>query len=234
MRVHFITACRNAERNVDDLLASVREQDNENWRHTIIDDCSNDGTLDRLSFLTKGDDRFRIVKNVERKYALRNIIDAGRELGNDDVIATLDGDDSLCNRRTVTLLLEEYQKGADVVWTAHRWDTNGMNISGHMPDRVDPYAWPWVTSHLRTFRASLLNHVSDRNFLNHRGEWFKRGYDQALMLPVLKVGGKRVFVPEVCYKYNIDSASIPAAERNWSESAQISTVNIVRSRGFLK
>ncbi len=234
MRVHFITACRNAERNVEDLLSSVREQDNENWLHTIVDDCSEDNTFDRLTFLAGSDPRFRIVKNTERKHALRNIVETARGLGEDDIVATLDGDDSLCNSRTVSLLLSEYQKGADVVWTAHRWDTNGMNISGHMPDRVDPYAWPWVTSHLRTFRASLLNRISDQNFLNHRGEWFKRGYDQALMLPVLKVGGKRVFIPEVCYRYNIDSASIPASERNWSETAQISTVNIVRSRGFLK
>jgi hypothetical protein len=70
--------------------------------------------------------------------------------------------------------------------------------------------------------------------MSHRGEWFRRGYDQALMLPILKVGGRRKFVPEVCYQYNIDSASIPSSERNWAEMDQISTVNIVRSRGFLR
>jgi hypothetical protein len=109
-----------------------------------------------------------------------------------------------------------------------------MNISGHMPDGVDPYAWPWVSSHLRTFRKALIDRISDENFKDTRGQWFKRGYDQALMLPVLKVASRRVFLPEVCYQYNINTSSIPAGERNWAERDQISTVNIVRSRGFLR
>jgi len=233
MIVHFVTACRNAEKNVDRLIDSVREQRNSGWLHTIVDDCSTDGTYDALVRRTSGDDRFCVVRNSDRKHALRNIVEVVRAMPSDHIAATLDGDDSLCNDRTVDLLLGAYSGGADVVWTAHRWDTNGMNISGHMPDRVDPYAWPWVTSHLRTFRSALIHEISDANFLNHRGEWFKRGYDQALMLPALSVGKKRVFIPDVCYQYNIDSASIPAGERNWAEHDQISTVNIVRSRGFV-
>ena len=233
MRVHFVTACRNVEKNVADLLASVREQEDTRWTHTIIDDASTDGTYTELVRLTSGDGRFRVIRNDERRHALRNIVEVTREMPSVDIVATLDGDDVLCNRKTVSLLLDQYEGGCDVVWTAHKWDTNGMNISGHMPDRVDPYAWPWVSSHLRTFRSHLISRVPDANFKDHRGEWFKRGYDQALMLPILHVGGRRSFVPTVCYQYNIDSAAIPAAERNWSEIAQISTVNIVRARGFL-
>jgi glycosyltransferase involved in cell wall biosynthesis len=234
MRVHFVTACRNVSGNVDNLIRSVREQEDEGWLHTIVDDFSTDDTLERIRVATEGDTRFRVISNSVRMHALRNIVSVARSLAEDEIVATLDGDDSLCNSRTVDLLLREYESGAEVVWTAHRWDTNGMNISGHMPDRVDPYAWPWVTSHLRTFRSSLLREVPDENFMSHRGEWFRRGYDQALMLPILKVGGRRKFVPEVCYQYNIDSASIPSSERNWAEMDQISTVNIVRSRGFLR
>lgn len=231
MIVHFITACRNVERNVDSLIASVKSQRNSRWKHTIVDDCSSDLTYDRLISLTSDDPRFQVIRNSERKHALRNIVDAVRQMGSNEIAATLDGDDCLCNDLTVDLLLREYERGSDVVWTAHKWDTNGMNISGHMPDVVDPYAWPWVTSHLRTFRATLISKISDANFLNHKGEWFKRGYDQALMLPLLHVGMRRTYIPEVCYQYNIDSASIPVDERNWAERDQISTVNIVRSRG---
>ena len=234
MRIHFVTACRNVLSNAEALIQSVRDQTSSDWSHTIVDDFSSDGTADRLRVLTTGDSRFKIVSNSERRHALRNIVDASRGLREDEVVATLDGDDVLCNPRTVEILLAEYERGADVVWTAHKWDTNGMNISGHMPDRVDPYAWPWVSSHLRTFRSHLLSRVSDDNFLTHRGEWFKRGYDQALMLPVLRVGGVRKYVSEVCYQYNIDSAAIPSSERDWAERDQIATVNIVRSRGFLR
>ncbi len=233
MKVHFVTACRNIQDNVERLIGSVQCQTAHDWHLTVVDDASTDDTLERLKSTSREDARISVVSNSERRHALRNIVNVARSLRPDEIVATLDGDDELCNARTVELLLREYDAGADVVWTAHKWDTNGMNISGHMPDGVDPYAWPWVTSHLRTFRAALLAHISDENFLNHRGEWFKRGYDQALMLPVLRVGGRRKFIPEVCYQYNIDSASIPASERNWAEVDQISTVNIVRARGFL-
>ena len=235
MRVHFITACRNVSQNVEKVVTSVREQSDSRWKWTIIDDCSSDDTAVKFQEATRGMTGVQIIVNSERKHALRNIVEAARQhVDSEDIVATLDGDDSLCNPRTVETLISAYGSGSDVVWTAHRWDTNGMNISGHMPNQVDPYAWPWVTSHLRTFRASLLARISDDNFKNHLGEWFKRGYDQALMLPVLFVGGGRTFVSDVCYQYNIDSASIPSSERNWAERDQIATVNMVRARGFLK
>lgn len=235
MRVHFVTACRNVSQNVERIVASVREQSDSRWLWTIVDDCSQDDTVAKFQEATHGMAGVHIVVNRERKHALRNIVEISRSsVDTGDIVATLDGDDSLCNPSTVESLIRAYEAGNDVVWTAHRWDTNGMNISGHMPNRVDPYAWPWVTSHLRTFRASLLSKVSDENFKNHRGEWFKRGYDQALMLPILFVGEGRSFLPAVCYQYNIDSASIPSSERNWAERDQIATVNMVRARGFLK
>ena len=234
MTVKFITACRNAASNIPSLVASVREQTSSDWTLTLIDDASTDGTRDVMRAASSGDERISVIENSERKHALRNIVEAARTADDDSVIATLDGDDVLCNAKTVSYLLSEYARGADVVWTAHRWDTNGMNISGHMPDGVDPYAWPWVSSHLRTFRKALIDRISDENFKDTRGQWFKRGYDQALMLPVLKVASRRVFLPEVCYQYNINTSSIPAGERNLAERDQISTVNIVRSRGFLR
>ena len=108
-----------------------------------------------------------------------------------------------------------------------------MNISRTMPENVNPYQWPWCSSHLRTFRSSLLDKIKDSNFKDWRGQWFKRGYDQALMLPILSLTKNRYFLNDVCYKYNIESVSLPAAQRDKCERDQISTVNFVRARGFV-
>ena len=121
-----------------------------------------------------------------------------------------------------------------MVWTAHRWDINGMNISKPMPPNINPYQWPWCASHLRTFKSNLLKKVDDKNFMHPDGHWFQRGYDQALMLPLLFIAKKRKYISDVCYLYNIDSTSIPKDERNWCENKQHATINIVRSRGFIK
>ena len=231
-KVVFICPSFNIESNVDNLVESLQSQTNPNWKCYVIDDISSDKTYEKLLEKTKGDDRFIVIKNSDKKYALRNIVECARPL-EDSIIAVVDGDDSLCNNETVNILIKSYSDGSEVVWTAHRWDTNGMNISGPVPENVNPYFWPWRSSHLRTFKSSLLEKISDRNFQNIKGEWFKRGYDQALMLPLMYVSKKFKFVPEVCYLYNIDSSSIPSEERNWCEHDQISTINFVRARGFV-
>jgi len=232
MNVIFIVPCFNMSKNFDNLISSINSQNDDRWMCTMIDDLSEDDTWDRISNLCLNNKKFHGIKNKNKKFALKNIVEAARLFQDKDVvIAVIDGDDQLCNDNTVSLLLNEYSDGSDVVWTAHEWDINGMNISKNMPNNVDPYMWPWCSSHLRTFRSSLIGEISDKNFLNPSGKWFKRGYDQALMLPILSLTDKRKYIDTVCYKYNINSVSIK--DRNWEESSQISTINIVRSRGFL-
>ncbi len=235
MKLIFVSPCYNASPNIETLVNSVKSQNDDRWEHVLIDDISSDDTYNSIASLIKNDHRFTVIRNTEKKYALKNIIEVARKYQDQNVaIGTIDGDDSLCNDNTVSLVLNEYEKGADVVWTGHRWDINSMNISKPMPDNVNPYQWPWCTSHFRTFRSSLLSSVQDENFKNIHGAWFERGYDQALMLPLLYLTNKRAYIDEICYLYNIDSSSIPEDERNWCEMKQISTINLVRSRGFLK
>jgi len=234
MKVIFISPCFNASKNLKNLIDSVRSQKDDRWIHIFIDDISNDDTQEVFNRIAGSDERFSMIKNDEKKYALRNITEVARKYQNDKdtIIAVIDGDDYICNNDTVQLLIDEYNRGHDVVWTGHRWDINNMNISRAMPNNVDPYAWPWSSSHLRTFKASLLQKISDDNFKDTNSNWFSRGYDQALMLPVLKVSSSRHYIDKICYVYNINSVSIPY--RDYEERSQISTINIVRSRGFLK
>jgi len=231
MRVLFVVPCFNASKNLKMLSSSLISQKDDRWDCIIIDDMSEDDTHSVACTIPSA--KFAIIKNDKKKFALKNIVDTARmyQSRDDVVIAVIDGDDFLCNDDTVSILLDEYESGADIVWTAHQWDINGMNISKDIPQNVDPYSWPWCSSHLRTFKPSLLKNISNKNFKNCQGKWFERGYDQALMLPLLHVSENRKYVPDVCYQYNINSVSIE--NRSWEERDQISTINIVRSRGFL-
>jgi glycosyltransferase involved in cell wall biosynthesis len=213
----------------------VKSQTDPRWHHIIVDDISTDGTWAEINKNISNDERFTQIRNTEKKFALKNIIDACNSIEDPEaVIGVIDGDDSLCNINTVRLILDEYEKGNDVVWTGHRWDINNINISREMPRTVNPYQWPWSASHFRTFRLSLLSKINEKNFKDMEGCWFKRGYDQALLLPLLALTHNRKYIDEICYLYNIDSASIPSSERDWCEATQIATVNLVRSRGFIK
>ena len=233
MKITFIVPCFNAEKNLENVYDSLICQTDKRWSCVMIDDISEDKTWDKMNDIAKRDERFSCIKRSEKFFALRNIISVARKYQKDEtsIVGVIDGDDSLCNSNAVSLLLGAYENGYDVVWTAHKWDINGMNISREMPENVDPYHWVWCSSHLRTFKSSILKNISDRNFKDTKGEWFKRGYDQALMLPVLSLGKSRKYIDTVCYLYNIESVSVN--DRDWAEMNQISTINLVRARGFL-
>ncbi len=234
MKMVIIAPCYNAQKNLEQLVQSLKYQNSSKWELVLIDDMSTDQTVDVMKEIAQTDERISFIENSEKKYALKNIVEAARSYQDDKdvVIGVIDGDDSLCNLDAVSLVLSEYETGADVVWTAHRWDINDLNISKNMPPNVNPYQWEWCSSHFRTFRATLIKHISDKNFLDYKGDWFKRGYDQALMLPLLYNTKNRRYINDVCYLYNINSVSMP--DRNWTEKDQISTINFVRARGFIK
>lgn len=216
----FIVPFFNADDNLENLLQSLYSQKNSDWNAIIIND-GGDITV------PINDKRVAVVTNDERRYALKNIVDIARQC--DDIVAVIDGDDQLCNDSTVDIVYDGHE-GETVLWTAHKWDINGLNISCALPDKINPYQYKWCSSHLKTFDASLLRKISDENFM-FNGSWFKRGYDQALMLPLLFIAKKRKYIPEICYQYNINSCSMN--KREWTERSQLQTVNIVRSRGFL-
>tara|TARA_B100000214_G_C23963992_1_gene626773 strand:- start:206 stop:934 length:729 start_codon:yes stop_codon:yes gene_type:complete len=234
LKVVFVIPCYNAESNIVRLGTSLMVQSDDRWSAIIVDDISTDNTWEAIQRLPR--DKFTTIKNKEKKYALKNVVESIQMIDDKDaIVAILDGDDSICNPDTVKLLIERYTEGnLDAAWTGHRWDINEMNISKSMPQDVDPYQWPWSSSHLKTFRSGLMDLISHKNFKNYKGEWFKRGYDQALMLPILYLANKFEYIDEICYRYNIDSASIPSEKREWSEMEQISTINFVRARGFVE
>ncbi len=232
-KVVFVIPMYNASRHIKDLIDSLKEQTNKNWNAVFIDDMSGDDSIDQIKLLSDGDDRISVIKNSEKKWALKNVIETSRKYQDNDniIIANLDADDALCNENTVDLLLKSYDDKTDAIWTAHSWDINGMNISKELPEGINPYQYPWCTSHLKTFRASILSKIPDSNFKNLDGEWFKRGYDQALYLPILFLSRKRKFLDEICYLYRINSSSIKV--RDWNEKTQMDTVRLVRARGFI-
>ena len=233
--VVFISPMYNAKPHLAELVESLQEQSNPNWRHIIVDDMSTDGSWEYACKLSKDDDSIEVRKNKEKDWALKNIVKIAREFENRDdvIIAVIDADDTLCNENTVDLLINAYDDEIDTVWTAHSWDINSMNISRELPEKINPYQFPWVSSHLKTWRASLLKSVPNNNFKNLDGEWFRRGYDQALYLPLLYKSRQRLFIDEICYLYRINSKSTQHENQKQISEYQMNTIRLVRARGLV-
>jgi len=250
-QIVIITPCFNASKNLENIANSLLEQTYKEWVWIIADDVSTDDTRRKA---------IEIINNINgraclypvnrerqiRRYALHNICNIienkinivlnSRNIGVPSekvIIGIIDGDDQLCNKNALQLIVNEYEAGNDVVWTAHKWDVNSeMNISGPMPNNVNPYFYQWCSSHFRTFRKDLFDKVNKDNFKDINGEWFKRGYDQALMLPIIYLSKNRKYVDKVCYQYNINSVSMDRSLDTTSE--QLKVVKFIRSRGFIK
>ena len=208
-RFVFIIPVFNAASTIQQMLLSVVSQSYPHWRMIIRDDMSTDGTPAIIQRLVSGlglHDRVSLTVNTEKHWEVRNIVEALKECNEEEIVCRLDGDDWLCDLDVLAILNDRYDRlNVSAVWTKHRWQFSDMNISGPLHKDANPYLAPWVSSHLKTFRKKLISDVSDANFRNENGEYFKRIGDQALYLPVLfKSAGNWHFEPIVAYHYTIN------------------------------
>ena len=71
MKVVFIIPMYNAAPHIKDLVNSLQEQTNSNWEAVLIDDMSNDDTVFMTNHCVGSDERFKLVVNKEKKWALK-------------------------------------------------------------------------------------------------------------------------------------------------------------------
>jgi len=236
-RFVFIMPAYNAAETIQRSLLSVWFQTYPNWKILVRDDMSTDGTSELIenikAQLGLGDDRISLTVNTEKKWEVRNILEALEECEADDIVCRLDGDDWLCDTDILTILDHRYRTlECDALWTAHRWGYNHHNISGELPRDADPYKHPWVSSHLKTFRKKLIESVPDENFRGEDGEYFRRIGDQAIYLPALhNAKGNWHFEPVVAYHYTIDM--VPETFQTDDAKFQKSEAELLRTRGYL-
>jgi glycosyltransferase involved in cell wall biosynthesis len=229
--VSFISPTYNASFHLRELYESLKEQTNKNWDWVILNDMSTDDTLSIAKEIEAEDEleRITVIDHKEKKFELKGIYDYLKEYNDfsEQVIAIVDGDDALCNENTVDILLKEYESNPnlDALWTAHSWDINGMNISNDLPGNINPYQYPWVSSHLKTFKVNVFKNIPEENFQDLDGEWFESGYDQVLYLPILYLAKERKFINEICYLYRFNN-------KNNQEDLKVS--KLIRARGYVE
>ena len=197
---------------------------------------STDGTPDIIKSFASHmgiEEKISLTVNKEKMWEVRNILESLKECKEDDIICRLDGDDWLCDLDILSIINHRYSTmDIDALWTAHRWGFQNYNISGPMEQGVDVYKHPWVSSHFKTFRKSLITSVKDENFRNENGEYFKRIGDQAIYLPVLHNSKKWHFEPIVSYHYTIDMK--PETFQTEDAKFQKSEGKYLRGRGYVK
>jgi len=237
----FLTPAFNCEETIKNTLFSMLSQSYKNWRAVFIDDVSDDNTgqvvMDIAKSLSLGS-QVEVVRREEKFGETKNTLTEIERIEDDEVVCRLDGGDWLTENDTLHFLNNIYANhNPGVVWTNHRWEYSLQNISGPINPNISIYEQTWVTSHLKTFRASKLKRVPKANFLDENGNWVMIACDQTVFLPMLHMCLENreplVHLPIVCYHYSIQLnnwASLSTSERSYK---QTDMALWIRKRGFL-
>jgi len=87
--------------NVEDWITrtvrSIKRQEYEDYECILVDDISTDSSVEIVEKEIADDKRFKLIKNTEKKYALRNLCDTitAFEPDDSDIIVIVHGDDWL-------------------------------------------------------------------------------------------------------------------------------------------
>lgn len=248
-RFVFVAPIFNAASTLAQMLASIVGQSYSNWRVELLDDVSDprQRTAEHkiirafqhvLAETGRSPNQIQVTWNSDdpikgKQWEVANVLKGINTCEDDDIICRIDGDDWLTDLDALAQLNACYtQYDVDVVWSNHRWGFSDKNISGPMPPNADPYAYAWVSSHLKTFRKRLINGINDTNFRGENGEYIRRAGDQAIFLPILYQTRKRVHIPRCFYHYTIKD--VPETYQTDDAKFQRDEALFLRKRGFVQ
>lgn len=216
-------------------IRSALDQSYSNYRIIFIDDCSSDGTYQRVRNIVdthSQGSKVYLVRNTSRKLALHNLYDAIHSCSNNEIILTLDGDDWFPHNYVLERVNQVYQD-SNVWMTYGQYIRSDGTIGGA---KQLPYAViennayrisEFVTTHLRTFYAGLFKQIG-REDLMFRDTFLPMAWDLGFMYPMLEMAQYHSrFIGEPLYVYNLHN---PISDNRVNVALQGECAGIVCSR----
>ena len=215
MDVHFkiIIPFYNVEKYIKLCIRSIKAQSYKNFQCILMNDLSTDNSYDIAKKEIADDSRFKLINVEKRAYALKNIYDAINisEPKKEDVIVTVDGDDWLASRETLSIIKNYYEKydcwityGSYVEHPSNNIGKFSKQIPKSVIDNNLFRESPWLSSHLRSFKYHLWERINKDDLLDQDNNFYKMAWDLAFMLPMLEMSGsKSKYIKEILYVYNL-------------------------------
>lgn len=220
-RIVVITPVYNAHDYIENCILSVAQQDYDNYRMIIIDDCSTDGTAELAQDVINNlpievRDKFQIVIQDENRGAVYNQFFAINSTieNREDIFMLLDGDDWLVNNPYIFQKYNNlYRDGAEFTYGSC-WSLVDKIplIAQEYPPIVKVnkwyrnyrFAWNMPYTHLRTFKGSLWSKITLKDVTGPDNKIVRAGGDGALFYALIEAADPKgvVVVTDVVYNYN--------------------------------
>ena len=212
-KIVIISPTYNSEKYISNCIESVVSQDYDNYEIIVIDDASTDNTYNIAKQWES--DKIKVIRNEENKGAVRNQIESIRKYcKEDDIVMFLDGDDSFINDNEILHFYNNLYDGTTefTYGSCYSMVDRIPLIAQNYPEEIKQkkeyrkykFNWNMPYTHLRTFKAGLLNDIDDSNFQDENKNWYKAGGDGSIFYSLIEQADpdKVKVVSDIIYNYN--------------------------------
>lgn len=216
--ISIIMAAYNAEKTIQQAIESVLRQTYTNFELLVVDDCSNDSTVEMVKKISRADDRVRLIIN-ERNRGVSYTRKHGLDEAKGSWIAILDSDDKWAYDKLEKQMLLQKKIDADLIFTGSAF----MDIDGNSVE------WYLHAPEVVSYRQLLKQNILSNSSALVRKDLYAKHYaigdgmheDFAIWLGILKEGNKAYGIDEPLLIYRIAKTSksgnkVKAAKMNWN------------------
>ncbi len=211
IKIHIVIPLYNSENFIGETIKSIQKQNYKNFTVSIIDDASTDKSREIIKPLIFNDERFKLICNKKNCGALSNIVKTLSLKGENPcqtIDVLVDGDDFLVEKDVLDIILFTYKRTQCLITYGSFIRKSDKSIFG----KKYPYRtifknnfrnFPWMASHLRTFRHDLFLNIKKEDLKDENGEYYSSAWDLALMFPMLEMASfRQECIPDILYLYN--------------------------------
>jgi glycosyltransferase involved in cell wall biosynthesis len=210
MKLIIITTNYNNEKYIAECVKSLQMQTITDWAQLIIDDCSTDNSKKVIEELADADNRIFYWFNGKRMGSVYNksvILKKVMKPEDEDVIITLDGDDTFNLGNVLEIIKEAYDKyDAWITYGEYNYEyTPSLPMYGRMFNPMKPFRKQFCYSPVRTYKWFLLKSIPKSQLLDDDGNWFRLAEDWVFMVPMLEMAGRQhiSYISDPMYNYRI-------------------------------
>ena len=216
-KISILMAVFNAEDTLDQAIESILKQTYKNWQFIICDDCSTDGTYDKLlQYQQQYPDKFIIIKN-EKNSKLAYSLNHCLQYADGEYIARMDADDISLPERFARQVeyLDENPHIAVVGTSMIRFDENGD--FGELKSYQNPDKYILKTA-VPYFHATIMmrKEVMEKIGGYTVAKRTERGQDLDLWFKFYANGFEGANIADGLYKVREDSAAIKRRKFKYS------------------